>query len=94
MSALLQVSNLAGGYGRLTVFRDVGLELARGQTIGLLGANGAGKTTLMKTIAGALPADDGVGVDGLSEVEGVSAHAGSIVPKRSPGPASVTQSRA
>jgi branched-chain amino acid transport system ATP-binding protein len=55
----LRISNLAGGYGRLTVFRDVSLELERDQTIGLLGANGAGKTTLMKTIAGALPATSG-----------------------------------
>ena len=51
----LRVTKLKGGYGALTVFRDVDLEVARGQTLGLLGANGAGKTTLMKTIAGALP---------------------------------------
>jgi len=51
----LQVRELEGGYGRLTVFRGVNLEVERGQTLGLLGANGAGKTTLMKTIAGALP---------------------------------------
>jgi len=59
VSTLLRISSLAGGYGRLTVFRDVALELARGQTIGLLGPNGAGKTTLMKTIAGALPVTSG-----------------------------------
>ena len=56
MSALLHVQDLEGGYGRLTVFREVGLRLERGETIGLLGANGAGKTTLMKTLAGAQPA--------------------------------------
>jgi branched-chain amino acid transport system ATP-binding protein len=50
---LLRVQNLAGGYGRLTVFRELGFELASGETIGLLGPNGAGKTTLMKTLAGA-----------------------------------------
>ena len=53
---LLRVQNLEGGYGRLTVFRELGLELAGGETIGLLGANGAGKSTLMKTLAGAQPA--------------------------------------
>jgi ABC-type branched-subunit amino acid transport system ATPase component len=59
MSAALSVDALAGGYGRLTVFRGASLELERGRTIGLLGANGAGKTTLMKTIAGALAATTG-----------------------------------
>jgi branched-chain amino acid transport system ATP-binding protein len=57
--SVLSIRALAGGYGRLTVFRNVSLELDRGQTIGLLGANGAGKTTLMKTLAGALPATTG-----------------------------------
>jgi len=59
MSALLSVSSLEGGYGRLTVFREINLQIERGQTVGLLGANGAGKTTLMKTIAGALPSTAG-----------------------------------
>jgi ABC-type branched-subunit amino acid transport system ATPase component len=57
--SLLSVQRLEGGYGRLTVFRDVSFELERDETVGLLGANGAGKTTLMKTLAGALPASAG-----------------------------------
>ena len=59
MSAVLDVRGLEGGYGRLTVFRDVSLSLAAGETIGVLGANGAGKTTLMKTLAGAQRASKG-----------------------------------
>ena len=59
MSAALQVEGLAGGYGRLTVFRDVNLAVERGQTVGLLGPNGAGKTTLLKTIVGALRSSSG-----------------------------------
>ena len=59
MTAALQVEALAGGYGRLTVFRGIDLALEQGQTIGLLGANGAGKTTLLKTIVGALPSTSG-----------------------------------
>jgi branched-chain amino acid transport system ATP-binding protein len=58
MSAL-QVSDLSGGYGRLTVFRDVSFSLDRGETVGLLGLNGAGKTTLLKSIVGALPVSSG-----------------------------------
>jgi branched-chain amino acid transport system ATP-binding protein len=59
MTAVLQVASLSGGYGRLTVFRDVDLTLEQGQTVGLLGANGAGKTTLLKAIVGALPSSSG-----------------------------------
>ena len=57
--SLLSIQALEGGYGRLTVFRDVSFELERDETVGLLGANGAGKTTLMKTLAGALPSSTG-----------------------------------
>lgn len=59
MTPVLQVTSLSGGYGRLTVFRDVDLILEHGQTVGLLGVNGAGKTTLLKAIAGALSASSG-----------------------------------
>ena len=59
MTAALQVNSLAGGYGRLTVFRDVSLTLEHGQTIGLLGANGAGKTTFLKTVVGAQRSNSG-----------------------------------
>jgi branched-chain amino acid transport system ATP-binding protein len=59
MTAVLQVASLSGGYGRLTVFRDIDLTLEQGQTVGLLGANGAGKTTLLKAIVGALPSSSG-----------------------------------
>ena len=72
--SLLSIRRLEGGYGRLTVFRDVSLELGRDQTIGLLGANGAGKTTLMKTIAGALPASAGEVVLEGKELSGLPAY--------------------
>jgi branched-chain amino acid transport system ATP-binding protein len=68
MTMALRIEALAGGYGRLTVFRDVSLSLAQGQTIGLLGANGAGKTTLLKTIAGSLRSSAGRVVLGDEDV--------------------------
>jgi branched-chain amino acid transport system ATP-binding protein len=64
----LRVEGLAGGYGRLTVFRGVSFTLGHGQTIGLLGANGAGKTTLLKTIAGSLRSSAGRVVLGDEDV--------------------------
>jgi len=59
MNPALQIEALCGGYGRLTVFREINLTIERGQTIGLLGANGAGKTTLLKVVAGALKSTEG-----------------------------------
>jgi ABC-type branched-subunit amino acid transport system ATPase component len=59
MSAVLQVEGLEGGYGRLTVFRNITYAVERGATVGILGSNGAGKTALLKTIAGALPSHAG-----------------------------------
>ncbi len=37
------------------VLRDVDLDIAPGQRVGVIGANGAGKTTLMRIIAGIYP---------------------------------------
>ena len=55
MSPVLSVERLSGGYHPLVVFRDVGVTIDAGKTIGILGPNGAGKSTLLKTIAGLLP---------------------------------------
>ena len=49
---MLEVSNLAAGYGRLRVLHGVSLSVPAGKIVALLGANGAGKTTLMRAIAG------------------------------------------
>jgi branched-chain amino acid transport system ATP-binding protein len=48
----LRLTGFCAGYGRVPVVRDIGLEIAEGQIVGLLGANGAGKTTLMRAISG------------------------------------------
>ena len=49
---LLRIEGLRAGYGEAVVLEDIGLELAAGQSLALLGRNGTGKTTLINSIAG------------------------------------------
>jgi branched-chain amino acid transport system ATP-binding protein len=51
---VLETASLSSGYGKIPVLRNVDIELAQGEIIGILGANGAGKSTLLRTLAGAL----------------------------------------
>lgn len=52
MGALLQIDNLAAGYGDARVLSGIDLTLEQGRSLALLGRNGAGKTTLLDTIVG------------------------------------------
>ena len=51
---LLQLEDLAAGYGSEAVLEEVALSLTPGARFGLLGPNGAGKSTLVKVLAGEL----------------------------------------
>ena len=57
---VLQVHNLDFSYGPVQVLFDVSLEVARGETLALLGTNGAGKSTLLRAISGLGFPDRGV----------------------------------
>lgn len=56
---MIEVRGLAKWFGRTPAVREVTLDVARGQVVGLLGTNGAGKTTTIRMISGYLPPDDG-----------------------------------
>jgi branched-chain amino acid transport system ATP-binding protein len=49
---MLELENLAAGYGGVAVLRDVSIKLDAGEIVGLLGANNAGKTTLINCLSG------------------------------------------
>ena len=56
---MLRIDDLNAGYGESHVLRGVGLELAGGTAMGLLGRNGMGKTTLIRTLLGFVRASAG-----------------------------------
>lgn len=59
MKTLLDVKNLYKSFGNAYALRDVGLQVAQGEIVALLGQNGAGKSTLIKILAGVYEADRG-----------------------------------
>lgn len=66
MQILLE--NINKSFGAVHANRDISLELAEGQIIGILGENGAGKSTLMKILSGFQAADTGqIRIDGKAE---------------------------
>jgi branched-chain amino acid transport system ATP-binding protein len=65
MTGKLSVSSLQAGYGDVQVLWDVGLEVAPGELVCVIGSNGAGKTTLMRCLSGLLtPTAGSIKVDG------------------------------
>ncbi|WP_262316388.1 ABC transporter ATP-binding protein [Lacticaseibacillus parakribbianus] len=57
--AAIAVNGVQKRYGKLTVLRDVTLEVAPGEIFTLLGANGAGKSTLIKLLTTLAQPDGG-----------------------------------
>ena len=51
---MLEVTDVVGGYGSVTVLRGVSLTLGQGENLGLFGPNGHGKTTLLRMVSGLL----------------------------------------
>ena len=72
---MLAARALAFGFPGRRIGADVSLDVARGETLAVLGGNGAGKTTLLRTLLGLIPSLHGaVEIDGapvarLSPVE-------------------------
>jgi branched-chain amino acid transport system ATP-binding protein len=59
VTAILSAQNLRKSFGSFVAAHDISCEIARGETIGIIGANGAGKTTFVNMISGHLTPTDG-----------------------------------
>ena len=56
---ILSIENMSKSFGPTTALKNVSVEFARGQVVGLIGENGSGKSTLCNIISGQLQADEG-----------------------------------
>ncbi len=57
--SIVTILNITHGFSGRTLFQDVGLQVAPGDRVGLVGPNGSGKTTLLKLIMGQVSPDKG-----------------------------------
>jgi branched-chain amino acid transport system ATP-binding protein len=71
---MLRLERINCYYGGVQVLKEVSLQLAPGEILGLLGRNGAGKTTTLKTIMGLVkPRSGNIELDG-NDLTGLSPH--------------------
>ncbi len=49
---ILEIRDLAAGYGKSEVLHGVSMEIAAGEIITMVGANGAGKSTFLRSVFG------------------------------------------
>ncbi len=56
---VLSVKGLAKSFGELQLFKDIDIDIKRGERVALIGPNGCGKTTMLKILTGNLSADAG-----------------------------------
>jgi len=62
--SLLELRNVAGGYGQSRVLHDIDLTVEEGHVAVVLGANGAGKTTTLRAISGIISVSGEIRFDG------------------------------
>ncbi|MCA0044890.1 ABC transporter ATP-binding protein [Celeribacter litoreus] len=59
MSAMLELKDLYGGYGKITILNGTTFSIPRGTITTVIGPNGAGKSTVFKAIFGMLDIHSG-----------------------------------
>ena len=50
--SIVRIENVVKEFGPLRVLDGVGFDVARGQTVAVVGRSGSGKSTLLRCIAG------------------------------------------
>jgi branched-chain amino acid transport system ATP-binding protein len=64
VSPALKVTGLAAGYSGFRILGGFDLDLVAGRITAIVGSNGAGKSTLLRALAGLLPREGKVTLDG------------------------------
>ena len=59
MSPVLSAQGLGKSFGAVVAAADIGIDVAAGERVSLIGSNGAGKTTFVNMITGYLKPDRG-----------------------------------
>lgn len=57
--SLLEVSNLSHAFGDKVLYKQVSLEVYKGEHVGVVGQNGTGKSTLIGILTGEVIPDGG-----------------------------------
>jgi branched-chain amino acid transport system ATP-binding protein len=72
--ALLEVRGVSIRFGGIQALSDVSMDVAPGESVGLVGPNGAGKTTLFDCISGRLRPDAGTVLFAGRRLDGMPAY--------------------
>jgi branched-chain amino acid transport system ATP-binding protein len=75
MSTILDVQNLVGGYGKMTILNGTSFAVPAGSITTIIGPNGAGKSTVFKAIFGLLKLREGKIVFRDRDITGLSQRA-------------------
>lgn len=66
---MLKIRNLNKSYKDLEVFKNINIEIPKGELLGVIGVNGSGKTTLLNLIMSHLDFDGEILIDGMPNDE-------------------------